>query len=336
MLYIKPRKLASKRLNVHAAHREHHVEPISEPLYIVSVVVNPMRYYNRYKHYRAFEKHMQESGVILYTVELAIGHRHFEVTDDNNPNHIQLRTDSVLWHKENLINIGIQHFPHDWRFGGYYDADFLNTRPDWVYQTLHELQLYRWVQPFSTYSNLSRHHHPTCPMYSFVKAYKEKLSDQVSDEELTYYAKAGFGAPGGAWCFRREAYDDVGTLLDICILGSADLHMAMGLANIKAYEHGDLETNCPEFINAIKLWQQRAYDTNKGSVGYIENHMIHFYHGAHRRRGYNSRTYLYKKYGYNPYLDIKKDSQGVITWGGSKPQFEEAVRQYFKSRNEDD
>jgi hypothetical protein len=37
------------------------------------------------------------------------------------------------------------------------------------------------------------------------------------------------GATGGAWSWRRDALDIVGGMLDTCVLGSADWHMAFGL-----------------------------------------------------------------------------------------------------------
>ncbi len=52
---------------------------------MVTVVSNPLRYYARYKLYQAFAKMVEEAGGILYTVELALRDRHFEVTDPQNP-----------------------------------------------------------------------------------------------------------------------------------------------------------------------------------------------------------------------------------------------------------
>src|SRR6185436_14254786 len=89
-------------IEVHPSQREHHVMPVGEPLYVVTAITNPYRYYSRYKLYQAFEKHMEDSGAILYTIELALRDRHHEVTSPDNPRHIQLRSPSIVWHKENL------------------------------------------------------------------------------------------------------------------------------------------------------------------------------------------------------------------------------------------
>ncbi len=347
MIYVNPKDHYEKRIVVHPSQRQHHIEPISTPLYVACAISNPQRYYTRYRHYQSFEKYMQESGVILFTVELALRDRHHEITDHNNPYHIQLRSDTELWHKENILNIGVSRFPHDWRYGSIIDADFLFTRMDWAYETLHMLQHYSWVQLFSTYSNLNKNFAPVNePTFGFVKAYKDKLNtlsgsksglkvnvDSIYD--MSHWVKTGLGAPGGAWAFRREAFDAVGGLLDKCILGSGDLHMCVGLSNIKNYFHPDLNIPSDKYIEAIKSWQENAYNVNKGSVGYINNHAIHLYHGSNIDRGYRSRTEILKKHLFDPTTDIKYDSQGVLSWRGNKPELEEDVRLYFKSRDED-
>ena len=85
-----------------------------QDFYVISVISNPARYTSRYDLYEKFEKKMLESGVKLLTVELQLGQRAFQVTDASNPFHLQLRSDDELWHKENMINLGIAKLPHDW------------------------------------------------------------------------------------------------------------------------------------------------------------------------------------------------------------------------------
>lgn len=48
-----------------------------------------------------------EKNVKLYIV---YNNQSFKITEKNNKNHLQLRTDTPLWHKENMINIGNQNF----------------------------------------------------------------------------------------------------------------------------------------------------------------------------------------------------------------------------------
>ena len=333
MLYIKPSDHDRTRPVVHPSQRQHHVTPVSQPLYVVCALSNPQRYYSRHKNYYGFEKHMADSGAILYTVELALRDRHFELTTSDNPQHIQLRAEAELWHKENLINVGVSRLPADWHYAAYCDADFLFTRPDWVVETIHMLQHYRWVQLFSSYADMLPGHVSSRSMPSFASI---KNNLDAKEWASPYYGAGrilGMGAPGGAWAWRREAFDDVGGLLDTCILGSADWHMAFALAD-KVDRHTELSNCTKSYVESLHEWADRA-TSNRGSVGCVENHAIHYWHGSKDQRAYSSRWKILKKHGFNPRTDIKKDWQGVLGWTGHKPGLEEDVRQYFKARNED-
>lgn len=339
MLYINPEDHLKSRVDTHPSRRQHHVNPISSNLYVACAITNPQRFYSRYKLYHAFEKHVADSGAILYTAELALGDRHHEITDHANPNHIQLRSEHELWHKENLLNICVGRFPHDWKYGCYIDADFLMTRPDWVNETLHMLQHYRWVQMFSNYSDLDPNHDSSHPMRSFASIlHQDPEAIATADQSTPYQVavqthKLSIGAPGGAWAFRRDAFDEVGGFLDTCVLGSADWHMAFALAD-KANWHREIEMGTPGYVDSLRRWSDRA-KLNRGSVGCVNCFAVHNYHGNKSKRSYVSRSSILRKHGYDPNRDIVRDWQGVIRWAGNKPMLEEDVRRYFLSRDED-
>src|SRR5229473_1294403 len=101
-------------------------------LHIITAISNPCRYRTRYDLYRRFAKYVAESGARLTTVEAAFGERDFAITEPGRPDHVQLRTSHEIWHKENLINIGITRLPADWEYVAWVDADVAFARPDWV------------------------------------------------------------------------------------------------------------------------------------------------------------------------------------------------------------
>lgn len=336
MHYKTPQQYHDDKTCVHKCHTQLHITPISSPLYVVTCVSNPQRYANRFKHYHAFAKHVEDSGAILYTVELALSDRHFEITDHCNPRHIQLRSNAELWHKENLLNIGVSKFPADWKYGAYMDADVLMTRPDWVQETLHMLQHYNWVQMFSYYADLDHFYNPYRLMPSFANVFKnpgQKFPGAFTIPGKDGYDKKVTGATGAAWAFRRSAFDEVGGLLDICILGSADWHMSFALSGKTNWAAE--KTRCTSgYMEALRQWAKRA-ESNRGSVGYINNYMIHYWHGNKANRQYATRWQILQKHNFDPMTDIKKDWQGVYQWCGNKPALEEDVRKYFVDRFED-
>ena len=94
-------------------------------LYVITTVFNPEGYESRYKLYREFKKYIEESGAILYTIELATGNQNFMITEKDNHKDIQLRTDSIIWYKENLLNILLNRLPYDAEYIANIDADIL-------------------------------------------------------------------------------------------------------------------------------------------------------------------------------------------------------------------
>jgi hypothetical protein len=135
-------------------HRAH-LRPLPDVLDVVTVVSNPARYRARYDLFRAFAAQVRDAGARLTVVELAFANRPFEVTSADDPRHVQVRTAHELWHKENLLNLGFSRLPRDARYVAWVDADLTFARPDWVQETLQQLQHYPIVQMFSEAHDLS-------------------------------------------------------------------------------------------------------------------------------------------------------------------------------------
>jgi GNAT superfamily N-acetyltransferase len=150
------------------------------------------------------------------------------------------------------------------------------------------------------------------------------------------YGKAGallVGATGGAWAFRRSAFDAVGGLLDTCILGSADWHMAFGLAQA-VDAAAELKWCSKAYLESVLRWQKRAAGL-KQNIGYVENHAVHYFHGSKMSRAYGSRWRVLRDNDYDPRTDISRDWQGVYQLNGNKSRLRDQIRAYFRDRNED-
>jgi len=338
--------------NVHEAWR-----PWSqtERLHVVAVYSNPLRWRTRREHMHDFREHMATSrNVALHVVELAYGDRPFEVTDACNPLDIQLRTSCELWHKENLTNIAVSRFPADWRYGAQVDSDFHFTRPDWALETIHQLQHHTWAQLFSSYSALSAQHVPVRVLPSFAWSYlhyrpgtnwKSRASAAPPSIGARLAVSGGTpsprsaswpdnpGATGGAWAFTRQGFETVGGFLDCCILGSADWHMAFGLAR-EPDNSIEMRQCGPAYVSAIRRWQDRARRIG-GNIGCVENHAVHYFHGSYKLRGYGDRWQVLRDNAYDPQTDVQKDYQGVLVLSGNKSRLRDDIRAYMRSRDED-
>jgi hypothetical protein len=200
------------------------IRPVDAPLYVVTPIVNPSRYRSRYTLYRNFEKHITDIGAVLYTVEAAYGDRDFAITDATNPRHIRLRTNHELWHKENLISVGVSRLPADWRYVAWIDADVQFARPDIVAETVQQLQHFSVVQMFAHATDLGPRHEPLRSFQGFIAQWMRQIGQAPGTT-----AQYGAWHPGYAWACRRDAWDHLGGLIDFAIVGSADRYMACGL-----------------------------------------------------------------------------------------------------------
>ena len=327
-----------------------------QTLHVAACYSNPFRWRTRRELANDFRRHMaQLPNVDLHMIELAYGDRPFEVTDPKlYPNDIQLRTKSELFHKENLLNLAIRAFPPTWKYGAAIDADFHFTRHDIALETIHQLQMYDWVQMFSSFLDISgddlgRGHKPiqTCPGFAasyFNNGYKvpSGYEDDGWGPHCKPYDYGGpkgwqLGAVGGAWAFTRRGFEVVGGFLERCILGHADWFMAFGFVGKRGSKGRaiEYESYSSPYQEYIRSWQKRASTAINGNIGFVDCHAIHHFHGPKGKRAYATRDRILVENKFSPVYDVFPDYQGVLQLTDDKPKLRDAIRAYFLSRNED-
>jgi hypothetical protein len=338
----------------HINHRSHapaafgNIQPFPDRLYVVTCISNPVRYHSRYKHYHTFEKHMEDSGAILYTIEMAYADRPFEVTLSDNPRHIQVRAKDELWHKENLLNVAISRLPEEAQYIGWVDSDITFSRPDWAQETLQQLQHYDVVQMFSQAVDLGPKYEILHTARSWTASIRDGLTFKNANKEQedfgsSYHPKdsssliKGAWHSGFAWAARRSALDSLGGLLDCAILGSADRHMAAGLFGFM--EDTILPGFTDEYKKELLQWQERAELEIRRNVGQVDGTIFHHFHGKKIDRRYVSRWQILLKNKFNPVTDIKRNTQGIWQLHDDGSQrfidLRNELREYFRARNED-
>jgi hypothetical protein len=335
----------------HVSQAKPGIKVFPDKLYVVTTLSNPIRFRSRYENYRNFEKDMEESGVILYTVEAAFGGRKFEVTEPNNIRHIQLRTNHEIWYKENLTNIGISRLPDGWNYVAWVDADMHFERPDWAQETLHLLQHYRLIQMWSNILELSDNYEPikidhmTSFMYNWLNDITINVKHNQKMLHPYYYymkqvgkEKLWYGPPGGAWAARRDAFRGMKNgLIDWSIVGGGDSYMVAGLIGGMEYQlRKDLH---PEYKRLMMEWQELALAEIRQNIGYMPGTIRHQWHGNKSSRVYGSREKLLADNKFNPITDLTRDHQGLyglVDHGDPRSiNLRDDLRAYFRRRDED-
>jgi hypothetical protein len=309
-----------------------------ETLYVIAVISNPVRYDSRLKLYRQFKKHMEESkDVHLTTVELAYGDRQFEITDAHNPDHVRLRTRHELWHKENMINVGLnhvrKHHPHA-KYVAWIDADIEFLRRDFAIETIHQLQHYDVVQMWQHCIDLGPSGEKIADHYSFMRQYVSGAPYCYGGANMQYHK---LWHPGYAWAARVEALDHLGGLLDKAILGAGDNHMAHALVGLADVTIG--KGLHPSYAKHLNIWAARAERYIRRNVGVVPGTIVHYWHGKKKDRRYHDRWKILVNHQYDPDMDLKRDSQGIYQLADHGDvrsiKFRDDLRGYFRSRNED-
>lgn len=308
----------------------------AELLDVVIPYNNPLRWRSRLRNFHRVEREMLAAGVRLTTVELAYGGRPFELPDHTGVRRVRLRTSDVLWHKENLVNLGFAAIP-DWEYGAAIDGDMLFADPAWAEETVHALQLHPVVQISTDLVFLGPRGQHTGRGHSFMSVYQ----DASRKHDCGKYYHSGrpvaferHGYPGGAWGYRRSAWQALGGLLDTCILGAGDMHMALGLVDMpdpivvdRDYTDG--------YHQAIQAWRDKAKGAVNGQVGSVPGLALHLWHGCFARRAYTTRGQILIRNRFDPARDLVRDHQGLIGLAANKPQLRRDLHRYFADRDED-
>ena len=127
-----------------------------ENLYVVLPYFNHCGFKRRRELFIQFvERYVKTPGLRLVVVE-AMGPAALGSLGGVHE-HIRLTSDSRVWLKENLINLGVKALPKDWKYVAWIDADLEFLNQNWVQETIRGLQRADVVQMWRTAVNLGPH-----------------------------------------------------------------------------------------------------------------------------------------------------------------------------------
>jgi hypothetical protein len=320
-----------------ADHIQHHDLRSDNTLHVIGVLANPARYHSRYRLAREWMEHMSMTpNVQLHVVESAFGDRYHEVLDGCD-SVLKLRTSSEIWTKENMINLGVRHLlPVNWKYVAWVDMDIHFRDYNWAQETMQILQHWPIIQPWMQCADLGFRGdiRDVNQSFAYLRHYG-KIPEHHSKHRVHDgypYGKFTYGHTGYAWACTRAFFEAVGGLMDWCILGSADHHMAWAcVGKVDDTINGNMG---PAFFRKAHEWQARAVRACHKHVSFANGRIEHNFHGSKTKRGYQSRWKLLVDHKYNPDTDLTYDAQGMIQLVG-KPDLEQAIKLYNRSRSED-
>jgi hypothetical protein len=346
----------------HPSQARDYMKPFPDKLHVVAVLNNFQMWHKRLVNWRAFEKRIEDSGGILYVVELALGGREFEVVDPKNPRHLGLRTVDEMWHKERMVKLAIRYLvPNDARYVGWFDGDIAFAKANICQEILQALQHHYIVQPFSHAIDLGPNDEPlwTTPgfMHEWVNHGALHPGGVQPFKPLCYYdmektkgwspISQDYGKdwkichPGLAWAMDLEIAGDLDEVIfDYSIYGSGDWVMALAWVGLAEMALAGLDVSKSRFAELVMDYQTRCEAYLHKDVGYVPGAVYHYWHGKKADRRYALRpNAILVELGYDPRTDIKHDRQGLYVLNTSSDprsqKLRDMLRYFAKVRNED-
>jgi hypothetical protein len=303
-------------------------DPIEEKLHVIIVISNPCLYARRYILLNEFVKRMkeEEDHIHLYIVEMIYPGQKFIVTKSTNKKHLQLKADVPIWHKENMINLGVKKLlPPTYKAFAWIDADIEFENASWALDTLKILNGSKdVVQLFSHAVDMAKDETTLNLFHGFGYSYcKNKMYTTKNND---------YWHPGYAWAMTRKAYEKIGGIYDEGVLGSGDNIMALSFIN-KAKNmnnnkyHEDYNTSMTDY----------QVKTKGLRLGYTPGVIRHYYHGTKQNRQYTERWQILMNRQFSPKAHLTYDADGIlIPTANFSDEFKADILVYFQERKEDD
>jgi hypothetical protein len=300
---------------------------IEDKLHVIAVISNPCQYARRYILAREFIQRMElEGSVILYVVELAYHNQDYYVTQKGNKRHLQLRGTVPLWHKENMINLGVKYLlPKSWRAFAWIDADIEFESTTWASDALKVLNGSKdIIQLFSHAIDMDPKKHAMSIFPSFGFQYSKGSK----------YGGTGINMwhPGFAWAITRRAYEKIGGLYEKSILGAGDHNMSLSVLGngLKSVNEGVTQG----YKDSILEFELKAKTLR---LGYVPGVIRHYFHGTKKNRKYGERWKIIVDNLYNPSIHLTYNNLGLLVPTIQCPKsLLDNIMKYFLERNEDE
>ena len=297
-----------------------YIQPQATDTAVLIAFFNPAPFKRPLKNLLYIMKAMRDEKIPHFVAECVFFDREPEVPGA----HLVLRSKSLMFYKENLLNLLEATVPQQYTKLVFMDGDIIFGAPDWIDQISQKLDTTDIIQPFSDacwlYPDNTR---IRCKKNSYGFAMATKAMDETTPPNKYH--------PGFVWAMKRSIFKAIGGLYDKAIAGNGDVMFAFSLLNGMSPAYIDRYAPCVldtwyEYNNKVKAL--------KPSIGYLTMDVYHLFHGLGRNRQYNSRHEIIKKklsQGWDKV--ITKNAQGLYEF--KDPELSAALHQYFQDRAED-
>lgn len=308
---------------------------------------------DRLSAYRAFSRHVQEAGLPLLTVELAFDDAPHRIGDDCGEV-MRLRSRSLMWQKERLLNLGIQELlRRGYGKVAWLDADIRFLDPAWRWQIAGALERAQLVQVFESVRVEQGPGREPLPGVSGFKYFQDRGRLESQRPRRPSLWRRGYprGYSGFGWAARSELLKQV-PLYEGAVIGGGDkLIYLASLAQDPRFESTvkdwfsstipecpacGYRSRAPAWHEHYLEWAARWAAAVDGRIGYARTLIADSFHGDREGRRYGSRHEILLRQSFDPARDLSASPDGPLEWASEKEEMHEDVREYFRLRAQDE
>lgn len=304
---------------------------------IISCYFNPQNSLYRIKAFNHFYnsiKHMNHQ-----IIECVIGDAKPHLKESENIKRVY--TESLLWHKETLLNKIISELPRKYKYIFWIDADVIFTNKNWLTDSVKEFERgVNILQPFEYCVHLDKDQLKPEFDLEFAKSmYDPKGSIVQRSKRLwrsfcsnwvtnkTHACSENYdvhGHVGFAWAARRDILEKV-PLYDKALIGGADHIIAHAAAG--QIGHKCITKSFTDDIDEVLSWSRDFFTFVKGKIGYVKGDLFHIWHGDIDKRDYFNRIVNFTSKAKN--ISMRDENGLFVTKDKESIKY---MKNYFKQR----
>ncbi len=285
-----------------------YVSPKNDNIAVCMVFFNPANYTKTILNNLYVQNILKNSNIPYFIMELVYEGKEQTFPDDTNIFHV--KTNSYMFHKENLFNLLIERIPKKYDKIVCLDGDVIFENDNWINILDEKLNNYDIVMPYHDGILLS-------------SSYQNIDSTGVTILDTRYNDRQKKLLAGYAISFNRDFFEKVG-FYEYAILGGGDKMLFRDFIDWELKINPFNSTKKQDYLDKVK--------SMKFTYSYISGIVFHLYHGTTENRKYLERHSLLTDLNID--TDLVKNDDGVLEFI-SPNKYNNVVLGYFKSRNED-
>lgn len=294
--------------------------PEIRDLVIIITFFNPSKSVRIMQNLLLVKHSLEVADIPFYICELAFEDNPFILKENHNI--LQVRSNSYMFYKENLISTIEKTIPHCYSKMCIMDADILFDDKDWYSIISNNLNFNDICQPFNKVHNLKIDY--------TIDITKKNCIDAIHNVNLQQKINFDEYHVGYIWAFKREWYIN-SNINDMTVFGGGDTFLMYSLIDpLFFYKTHDM-------IAYKDFYKSLTYN----SISNCNLNIYHLFHGLNIKRQYYSRFIkvfeLFKKNNISSIKDILiRRNDNILEW---KPEYNDLMNcymiNYFNNRDDD-